>query len=53
MSRSEVARMEIRNVPDQLHADLKVWAAQERTSLTALLIDILSRAVEERKGAAK
>jgi predicted HicB family RNase H-like nuclease len=43
-------QIRVRDLPPALHRDLKVWAAQEDTTLNELVIEILRAAVEKRAG---
>jgi predicted HicB family RNase H-like nuclease len=40
-------------MPDALHRDLKVWAAQDQVTLNELLISLLKAAVEKHQGGKK
>jgi plasmid stability protein len=43
-------QIRVRDLPDALHRDLKVWAAQEQITLNDLVLNILKAAVEKRQG---
>lgn len=45
-----MAEMRLYNVPEHVHRELKVRAAQERTSLNELAIRILKESVDRGKG---
>jgi len=40
----------IRDMPDALHRDLKVWAAQDQVTMNELVINILKAALEKHQG---
>ena len=43
-------QIRVQNIPDAVHRDLKVWAAQEQITLNDLMLNIIKAAVEKRQG---
>jgi plasmid stability protein len=43
-------QIRVRDLPDAIHRDLKVWAAQDQVTLNELVIGILKAALEKHQG---
>lgn len=45
----DVAEWRIRNLPERIRKALKLWAVEEDTPMNALIIELLTKAVDTRK----